>query len=536
MTDGGSVLRFADGPKTALDDMIDQLVEGAGRVRRTQGRLRGLLRATAAVSGELDLDAVMRTLAESAASVTDAKHAAVLVHGTDGEPVDVVHTGLHERLLRVVRAGDRDLWPDDRLACSLSLGDTAYGEICVFESGGGGFNREDAELLRALATTAATALSNADLYHQAQRQHDWLRANAQIVRQILTSNGEDPLALVARTAAERADADLVTVSLLTGDGTEIVVEAGAGARAEEYVGERFPVAGTLAGAALADGAPMPVEDYRAVNDVTRTISDSFDAGPVMLVPLVGNHRTWGLLSVVRSHGRPVFSREDLAMVSDFADHATLSLELAEARDTEQRMQLMEDRERIARDLHDHVIQELFAIGLGIESAAGCAGVPDVVRDRLRARVEDLDRSIRRVRTSVFALRGSLDRTRDELRSTVLDVAAELTPALGFSPAVQFSGAPGAVADELLDDVTAVVREALSNVARHADADSATIELVATPDRLAVVVADDGVGIGDAGRRSGTANLVARAERRGGTCTVAPGPVRGTVMTWEVGLS
>jgi signal transduction histidine kinase len=140
-----------------------------------------------------------------------------------------------------------------------------------------------------------------------------------------------------------------------------------------------------------------------------------------------------------------------------------------------------------------------------------------------------------VRTSVFALRGNLDRTRDELRSTVLDVAAELTPALGFSPAVQFSGAPGSVADDLLDDVTAVVREALSNVARHADADSATVELIATADRLAVVVSDDGVGIGDTGRRSGTANLAARAERRGGICTIANGPVRGTVITWEVGL-
>jgi signal transduction histidine kinase len=535
VTDGGSVLHFPDGPKTALDDMIDQLVEGAGRVRRAQGRLRGLLRATAAVSEDLNIDTVLRNLAESAAYLTDAKHAAVLVHGAHGEPVEVVHTGLDERLLRVVRTGDRALWPDDRLGCSLSLGDTAYGEICVFESGAGGFRREDAELLRALATNAATALSHADLYHQAQRHHEWLRANAQIVRQILDPNGEDPLSVVARTAAELAEADLVTVSLLTGDHSEIVVEAGSGERAEDFVGQRFAVEGTAAAAALADGTPVPIADYRSVGNGSRTISSEFDAGPVMLVPLVGSHRIWGLMSVIRTRGRDVFSPEDLAMVSDFANHATLSLELAEARDTEQRMRLMEDRERIARDLHDHVIQELFAIGLGIESAAGSAGVPEAVRDRLRQRVEDLDRSIRRVRTSVFALRGNLDRTRDELRSTVLDVAAELTPALGFSPAVQFSGAPGSVADDLLDDVTAVVREALSNVARHADADSATVELIATADRLAVVVSDDGVGIEDTGRRSGTANLAARAERRGGICTVARGPVRGTVITWEVGL-
>jgi len=136
---------------------------------------------------------------------------------------------------------------------------------------------------------------------------------------------------------------------------------------------------------------------------------------------------------------------------------------------------------------------------------------------------------------VFALHGTLDRSRDELRSTVLDVTSELTPVLGFSPAVQFSGAQGTVADDVLDDVTAVVREALTNVARHARADSATVELVATVDRLTVLVTDDGVGIGEIPRRSSASNLLARAERRGGTCTVSPGPVRGTVLAWEVAL-
>jgi signal transduction histidine kinase len=119
---------------------------------------------------------------------------------------------------------------------------------------------------------------------------------------------------------------------------------------------------------------------------------------------------------------------------------------------------------------------------------------------------------------------------------LLDVATELTPVLGFSPAVQFSGAPGAVAEDLVEDVTAVVREALTNVARHAQADSASIELFAASDRLVVVVTDDGIGIGEPDRRGGTSNLVARAERRGGTCSVSSGPVRGTVLTWEVALT
>jgi two-component system, NarL family, sensor histidine kinase DevS len=243
--------------------------------------------------------------------------------------------------------------------------------------------------------------------------------------------------------------------------------------------------------------------------------------------------------VMRTRGRPVFTREDLAMATDFANQATISLELAESRDIEHRVELMEDRERIARDLHDHVIQELFATGLGLESLAGAAGVPDSARQSLRDRVDDLDRTIRRIRTSIFGLRGTLDRTRDELRSAVLDLVSELAPHLGFAPAVQFSGAPGAVDDSLIDDVTAVVREALSNVARHAGADGAVVELVATADRLIVTVSDDGIGVdvaeGAVTRPGGTANLRARAERRGGTLTVRPGSVRGTVLTWEVEL-
>jgi signal transduction histidine kinase len=534
--DGGSVLQFPDGPKTALDELIDQLVEGADRVRRTQGRLRGLLQASASVSGHLSVRAVLRNLAESAAGLTDAAHAAVLVHGGDGGPLEVVHTGLDARVLRLVESGDRTVWPDDRLGCSLSQGETAYGEICVFGSARGGFTREDAELLRALASTAATALSNADLYDQAQRHQRWLRANAEIVQQILTSDGDDPLSLVARIAADLADANLVTLALLTGDGTEMVVEAGSGEHAESYVGQRYSVEGTLAGTALAEGKPIAIGDYPTVGIRPRTVASDFDAGPVMLVPLVGSHRTWGVLSVVRGRGRHPFASEDLALASDFANHATISLELAEARLREQQVRVMEDRERIARDLHDHVIQEMFAIGLGIESAAGAVGVPQDVRRRLSERVEDLDRTIRRVRTSIFALRGTLDRSRDELRSSVLDLATELTPVLGFAPAVQFSGAPGTASPELVDDVTAVLREALTNVARHAAATSATVDVLATADRLVVAVTDDGSGIGDAEQHSGTSNPRLRAEARNGTCTITPGPVRGTVLTWEVGLT
>ncbi len=449
---------------------------------------------------------------------------------------EVVHTGLSDTQLEQVRNRVYTPLPEGTLRCPLARGDVVYGELVLLDSAAGAFSEDDGELARALVSTAATALSNARLYEESNRQQHWLRANAQIIRQLLTLEGEDPLAVVARRAADVADADLVTVALLSEDDTEVVVEAGAGARADEFLGQRFPVAGTLAATALAREVPTPVADYSEAVPRSQQLTTGLDAGPVMLVPLVGSQRTWGVLSLMRTQGRRVFSPEDLAMAQDFANHATVSLELAEARDTEHRMQLMEDRDRIARDLHDHVIQELFATGLGLESLAGSDGLSDGARQSLRDRVDDLDRTIRRIRTSIFGLRGTVDRTRDELRSAVLDLVSELTPHLGFAPAVQFSGAPGMVDDGLVDDVTAVVREALSNVARHARADSAVVELLATADRLVVTVSDDGVGIGATPQLGGTANLHARAQRWRGKCTVSPGAVRGTVLIWEAELT
>jgi signal transduction histidine kinase len=533
---GGLSLQLSDAPKTALDEQIDQLVVGAERASRTQGRLRELLRACAHVASDLEVDVVLRHLAESAAGLTGATQAAVVVHGNDAASTEVVHTGLTDDQVDLMRGHGAALSSHGTLRHPLTLDEAPYGELHLFNSAHGAFSPEDGELVRALALTAETALSHARLYDESRRQQRWLRASAQITQQILTTDGEHPVSVVARMAAEVAEADLVTVSVLTDDGSELVVEAGSGLHAEEFVGERFAVQGSLYAMALAQGTSMHVPDYGTAAGDRLRLNSVINAGPAMLVPLVGDARTWGLMTVIRRRGQRPFSPEDLTTASDFANQATISLELAEARDAQQRMRVLEDRERIARDLHDHVIQELFAIGIGITNSAETTNVPEVVRRRLHDRVADLDRTIRRVRTSIFALRGTLDRTRDELRSGLLDVATELTPVLGFSPAVQFSGAPGAVAEDLVEDVTAVVREALANVARHARADSASVELIATPDRLAVVVTDDGVGIGDAVRRGGTKNLRTRAEQHGGTCTVMSGPVRGTVLTWEVRLT
>ena len=203
-------------------------------------------------------------------------------------------------------------------------------------------------------------------------------------------------------------------------------------------------------------------------------------------------------------------------------------------DANRRRTLAEDHDRIARDLHDTVIQELFGVGLGLQGLQSRITTPELA-GRISKAVDDIDQIIRAIRFTVYEL-SQAEASRGP-RQRIADVVTEVAPALGFEPHVRFAGPiDGAVPDAIVDQMIHVVREALTNVARHAHADSASVELIATPERLAVVVTDDGVGIGDSERRGGTKNLRARAERHRGTCTVVSGPVRGTVLTWEIGLT
>ena len=261
------------------------------------------------------------------------------------------------------------------------------------------------------------------------------------------------------------------------------------------------------------------------------VPDALDAGPVLVVPLMGSHTTHGVLSVVRLRGRAAFTTEDLDMATGFANQASVALELARARADQQRAALLDERERIAADLHDHVIQRLFASGLSLQALAATLR-PGGATDRVLATVADLDATISQIRTAIFALQQPPQATARGLRARLLEVVTDVTPALGFEPAVRFSGLLDTVPDGVADDVLAVLREALTNAARHAHATGVEVELTATADRLTLDVRDDGSGIGDTTRRSGLANLRHRAERHGGALTVNSGPT-GTRLVWTV---
>jgi signal transduction histidine kinase len=229
------------------------------------------------------------------------------------------------------------------------------------------------------------------------------------------------------------------------------------------------------------------------------------------------------------------------MATTFANHASVALELADARAREQQIALLEDRDRIARDLHDHVIQRLFAAGLTLDGVV--SSLAPEAAGRIGGVVNDIDDTIRQIRTSIFELRGQLGPQLGSARSRISEVVTEVTPLLSAAPRVRFVGAvdslvPEAIADELV----AVVREGLTNVARHSGATTVDLMLSATPTRVALDIVDDGVGIGETTRRSGLANLRQRAERFGGSMTLEPRALipasagnQGTHLRWTVPL-
>jgi signal transduction histidine kinase len=567
-SESSPALRFSDVPKLELDDLIDQLVDRAQGVKQAQGRLRALLRAIETVTGDLALEHVLRNVVEAACDLAGARYGALGVIGDDGGLEQFIHVGVDDEAAdRIGHLPDgkgllgaliRDPRPirlehmtdDDRsagfppehppmdsfLGVPINVRNEVYGNLYLADSAKGNFSAEDEELVLALALAAGTAISNARLYQESRLQQRWLEASAEISAQLLASSGEDPLRMIARRAIDIADADLVSLGLLTADGTSFVVEVAFGDGADELIGRRFALADTLAGQVVEQGKALQLTTASDRAGPPSHLVSVMEGGPLMAVPLQGTGRPRGVLSFMRAGDRRGFSPTDLAMAASFASHASVALELADSRAAEQKVVLLEDRDRIAMDLHDHVIQELFAIGLGLEGVA--AQVPDVQSQRIRQRVDDIDRTIRRIRTSIFELRGNLATTSDGLRQRVLEVAGDVTAALGFAPHVAFSGLVDLIADvELADDATACVRELLANVARHARAKSVMVDVERRVDELIVTVTDDGIGPPPTtARRSGTANLAVRADKHAGSFEMGPAPAGGTVAIWKVYIS
>jgi len=559
VSDTGERISFPDGPRSEFERSISELVERAEKVLSTQGRLRSLLQANRVVVEELELSQVLRRIAEAAVSLVNAQYGALGVISPDGHLEQFIHVGMPQidadrighlpegrgllgaviderQSIRLAHlhddarsAGFPEHHPkmDGFLGVPIRVRDEVYGNLYLTNPAAGEFTQEDEELITALAATAGIAIDNARLFDESRRRQRWSAALAEVTSALLSGASDDVLGVVADRVASVIDADLVCVVVQVDDET-LLVDTARGENSAELVARRYPSAASLVGAALESGQVAVSTDVQAAGDEPMR-------GLTVALPLLAFERPLGALTISRAEGGAGFTPAELEMASDFARQASVAIELARGRADRQRLELVEDRNRIARDLHDHVIQRLFGSGMTLQAIASTA--PESTRAAIAEQVEAIDAAISEIRTAVFTLT-SRSSGAPALRHRVLDVVAESSAGLASAPRLTFSGPVDLLIEgELADDVVAVVREGLANVARHASARSADVAIVVDDAGVIVTVDDDGRGMSHASRRSsGTANLRARAERHGGEFELLGRESGGTRLRWTALLT
>jgi len=550
-----------------LTELLDEVQERLTTVARTQARVQDLLDAFLSVSAGLDLDTTLRQIVEAAARLVDAQYGALGVLRRAGGLSAFITVGIDDALratmghlpegegllgqlitdphpLRIADLGKHSAsvgFPPNHPPMRTFLGvpvlvrGTVFGNLYMTEKRGGGqFTAEDTAVLVALAGAAGIAVDNARLYEEGEVRRRWLAAVGEVRSNVLSGM---PPATVLHLVVERV-ADLVGAHgawLMSGpdplDGT-YEVQAQYGAGLADITGNRLDPIDAPALRAVVDTETVAIIDMADIPYAGSNAHVSW--GPAIGVPLRSTDAQAAVVIAARHGGSPAFDAAVGPLISEFADQVALALDMAARQQIARRVDVYEDRDRIARDLHDHVIQRLFAAGLSLQAAATRVR-DDVVQQRLRLVVDQLDETVRDIRTTIFDLHTTdgADHT-DSLRRQVLDIVTE---AAGddLHSTVRMSGAVDSlVSGELAVDVAAVVREGVSNAARHAGARHVTVTLDVTH-QVVVEVRDDGRGIDATVARSGLRNMDQRAQRWGGSSSVQRLPEGGTLLRWQAPL-
>ena len=564
-------------PHLRLDDLLGELQNRLEAVLSARDRTHALLEAVVTIGSGLELDALLRRLVEASVNLVDARYGALGIIGDGVRLARFVPVGLsQEEILRiehwpeghgllgllieqpqVLRLADIAAHPasygfppghprmDSFLGAPIRVGDEVFGNIYLTEKrGGGAFDEEDEAVIVALAAAAGVAIDNARLYGQVRRREQYLAASEEITRTLLSGTDPDEvLGFVARLAREITGVPFGMIALPELDGAHLRVSIADGVDAAAIQGQRLAIDGTLIGRSYREGVPTTTTDASHDPALVPLIAER-QFGPVLCVPLITEDSVRGVLEVAGSRGTQAFSEEVQRMLHAFAGQAAVALEVAEHRRDAERLALLEDRDRIAKDLHDRVIQRLFATGMALTGAARIAR-PEI-RARLQEAVDDLDTTIQQIRTAIFGLQ-PFDQEAPSLQARLMKVVVDAAGPLGFTPSVAFSGlVDTGVGDEAGANAIAVLQESLSNAARHAHAHNVMVavsvdagngggkddeeDVYAT---LTVQVEDDGVGMPATGHRSGLRNMEERAGALGGTFQVTERPGGGTSVCWQV---
>lgn len=541
-----------------VQDRIEQIVEG-------RDRLDGLIDAILAITSGLKLDATLRAIVHTAAELVDARYGALGVRGYDHRLVEFVYEGIDEETRHLIgslpegrgvlgalieepkpiRLDDISRHPASvgfplhhppmrtLLGVPVRIRDEVFGNLYLTEKADGQpFSDDDEVLVQALAAAAGIAVDNARLFEESRTREAWIEATRDIGTQMLA--GADP-AMVFRLIAEEA------LTLMAGAATLVAVPLDDEAPAcevddlviVEVAGEISPavkqmtvaVSGTSIGGVFHDRTP------RRFDRLDLAVDGPVEPGPALVLPLRAADTVAGVLVALRSADEQPFSDKQLDMMAAFADQAALAWRLATAQRQMREVEILTDRDRIARDLHDHVIQRLFAVGLTLQGAAPRARVP-AVRESIYSSIDDLQEIIQEIRSAIFDLHAGPSRATG-LRHRLDKVIDQLAiPALHTT--VQYTGPLSVVDTVLANHAEAVLREAVSNAVRHANATSLAIN-VSVEDDVRVEVVDDGVGISGDITESGLRNLRQRADDAGGEFTVENMPTGGTLLRWSAPL-
>ena len=481
-------------------------------------RARDLLNAFIAISIDLDLQSLLGRTVEAACELTSARCGALGVIGEDGVLSDFVTAGLSDAQQHGIGARPQGPGPNGEtfLGVPITIRGTVFGNLYLTEKQEGArFTEEDQLLVSALATAAGFLIENAQAFALSERHRQWLEASVRISETL-----QPPIQLrdalqqvaTAATLVTRARAVVIVQRI---DSVHYAVTAGDGPqvhRGPEIAARLEPVF------------------LQCELDGLQQVVESAD-GPVLLVPLKAHLAAGGVLVALLDDGRGSLETEERELLDAFADQASLALDRTHSQHEREDLALVWDRDRIARDLHG-VIQQIFASGLQLQGLSGLT-TDQVVADRINQTVKDMDNTILDIRRRIFALQS---RHRPSLRAAAQILVEEYEPVLGFTAKLRIVGPVGSRVSPLVaGHLLVVLREGLSNVARHAEATSVWVDIEVIEDEVVLRVTDNGTGLPKDRDESGLHIVRHRAHELGGTLGLHATEPHGTSLEWCVPL-